>query len=68
MCQDSVNPKEHWEVLGKLSPYHSGAFCLYPCVLLHGAVSRENQVPGVVSLDRNLGQGGMGMASVTKLQ
>lgn len=65
MCQDSVNPKGDGEVLGKLSPYHFGAFCLYSCLLLHGTVSRENQVPGLVSLDENLGQGGMEVA-VTK--
>jgi hypothetical protein len=62
MCQDGLNPKGHWEVLGKLSPYHFGAFCLYPCLLLRGAVSSENQVPDLVNLDGNLGQGGMGVA------
>lgn len=62
MCQDSVNPERYWEALGKPSPYHFGAFCLYLCLLLCGTVSRENQVPGLVSLDENLGQGGMGVA------
>lgn len=50
---------------GNSSPYHFGAFCLYPCLLLHGAVSIENQVPDLVSLGGNLGQGGLGLA-VTK--
>lgn len=64
MCQDSVSPKGYWEVLGKRNPYHFGAFCLYSG-LLRGTVSRENEVPGLVSLDENLGQGGMEVA-VTK--
>lgn len=63
MCQSNVSPKRYWEALGGTQSLPLWGFLSLPWetpCLLHGAVSEENQVTGLLSLHGNLGQGGLG--------